>query len=227
MSVVLGHGSADDSWHATTPSCRPAAVLNRVIVVVVLGEGIDTAEKRPVHTPRHEMIDTDLVGRHRSMGLPAALREDCGYLGRSVVKLRRRVSRSKRLGRSAECGRGPLGLPAASRDGVAVLVRWSVCGLHRGTVGPGRPHVAGQPSHLKSEGLFEPVPSPFPPVHAITFPSAVKPPSHGISSAPRADRRRSRLMALTERARWASVIITDGVITDEIPPCEQDAAKDG
>ena len=23
LSVVLAHGSADDSWHATTPSCRP------------------------------------------------------------------------------------------------------------------------------------------------------------------------------------------------------------
>ena len=34
------------------------------MLVVVLGQGIDTAEKRPAHAPRHAMIDTDHAGRH-------------------------------------------------------------------------------------------------------------------------------------------------------------------
>lgn len=32
------------------------------MVVVVLGEGIETAKKRPAHAPRDAMINTDLVG---------------------------------------------------------------------------------------------------------------------------------------------------------------------
>ena len=50
------------------------------MLVVVLGQGIDTAEKRPAHAPRDTMIDTDLVGRHD-------LRACVGGHGRSLQRV--------------------------------------------------------------------------------------------------------------------------------------------
>ena len=52
----------------------------------------------------------------RSMGLPAALREDCGYIGRSAVKLRRWVSWSR-----------------AEHSSSVVTVRWAFPGTPRRT----------------------------------------------------------------------------------------------
>ena len=65
VQVIAHHGiAADIDRENRCKQLESFADPLLAIVVVVLGEGIDTAEKRPAHAPRHAMIDTDLVGRH-------------------------------------------------------------------------------------------------------------------------------------------------------------------
>ena len=84
-----------------TSTCRAgsASILGRMLesfadpflamVVVVLGEGIETAKKRPAHAPRDAMINTDLVGGHD-------LRACVGGHGKSLQRILKKPGGSVR-----------------------------------------------------------------------------------------------------------------------------------